>query len=98
VNRALMAAGQGAEVDAADLVDAQNTAETQRAVFASTIRRNVPYVTYALLAAIWFVFALETLAPGGSMDNTVLLKYGGLQPVLVERHEWWLVFTTMFVH
>ena len=98
VSRALQAAAQGADVDASDLVYAQNTAESQRAVFAATIRRNVPYVTYALLAAIWFVFLLETLAPGGSMSNNVLLEYGGLQPALVQKHEWWLLFTTMFVH
>ena len=35
---------------------------------------------------------------GGSMSNNVLLEYGGLQPALVQKHEWWLLFTTMFVH
>ena len=98
VTRALKAASEGAEVDAGHLAYAQHTAETQRAQFASVMRRNVPYVTYALLAAIWFVFLLETLAPGGSTSDNVLLEYGAMQPVLVERGEWWLLFTTMFVH
>jgi rhomboid protease GluP len=98
VKRALEAAAEGIEVDPSELVYAQNTNETQRARFVSAMRQNVPYVTYALLAAIWIVFLLEYFARGGSFNNDVLLEFGAMQPVLIQKGEVWLLFTTMFVH
>jgi rhomboid protease GluP len=88
----------GASVDQFDLARAEASAVSQRAAFVSTIRNNVPYVTYALLAAIWFVFLLESVYPPGSMSSTTLLHFGAMQPRLLRHGEWWLLLTEMFVH
>jgi len=99
VKRALDATVRGeGPVGEVDLAQAEATARAHRTAFVSTLQRNVPYVTYALLAACWIVFAFESGYPGGSMANATLLHFGALQPKLIEQGQWWRLFTAMFVH
>lgn len=81
-----------------DLAEAEASAAAERADFVSTMRRNIPYVTYALLAACWIVFLLESSYGSGPGSSRTLLHFGALEPALVTRGEWWLLLTTMFVH
>jgi membrane associated rhomboid family serine protease len=97
-----------AQVDEHDLARAEAATSSQRDSFVSTVRRNEPYVTYALLLIIWFVFLLEARAPpvrgcnGCSWLTTLpgktLLQFGAMRPKLIERGEVWRLFTDMFVH
>lgn len=98
VQTALAAAAAGAFVGSTEIDKAQEESSDQRTLFVQRLRRNVPYVTYALLGAIWAVFGLESAYPGGSLAPRTLLHFGALQPVLVEHGELWLLLTAMFVH
>ncbi|HEV3311187.1 MAG TPA: rhomboid family intramembrane serine protease, partial [Chloroflexota bacterium] len=99
VKRAITETGHGAgAIGDADLAWAENIVASEREAFVSTIRRNVPYVTYTLLAAIWIVFYFESSYRYGATDSRTLLHFGALQPRLVQRGEWWRLFTAMFVH
>ena len=99
VRHALEQTVQGnAGVGAHELAHAEASAVAQREVFVSTLRSNIPYVTYTLIALNCIVFAFETFYPGGNMANATLLRFGALQPRLVNQGEWWRLFTAMFVH
>jgi len=98
LKQALQDLDAGAVADEASLLQAQRSVASERERFVSTLRRNVPYVTYSLLALIWAVFALEAFYPAGLGATRTLLHFGALQPVLVERGEWWLLLSAMFVH
>lgn len=56
-----------------------------------------PYVTYALLGLIGFIFVLMELA-GGSTTNEVLISFGANDGSLIINGEIWRLFTSMFLH
>lgn len=83
--------------------DLMATAAAQRQVlqvestrFAEVLTSRRPTGTYALLAVIAAMFAVE-LALGGSERNTVLVRLGALVPRLV-AHEPWRLFSSAFLH
>lgn len=108
VKRAIHEVKQGTGHGRVDLIHAESSVASQRAQFVTRVRQNVPYVTYVLLIAIVGIFALEWLSfsAGRSVDllssrdigGNTLLRFGALQPRLVERGEYWRLFTAMFVH
>ncbi|BDG60904.1 rhomboid family intramembrane serine protease [Caldinitratiruptor microaerophilus] len=58
----------------------------------------VPYVTYALLAAIGAVY-LWLEVHGGSTRSSVLIRWGAnYGPAIVLGGEYWRLFTAMFLH
>jgi membrane associated rhomboid family serine protease len=95
---ALNEMARGISATPSDIEQAEESVRQQRALFIQTLRRNVPYVTYALLLVIWIIFGLEELYPGGSTNEHTLVHFGALQPVLIEQGEWWRFFTAMFIH
>ena len=63
-------------------------------------KRNVyrPVITVALIVINVLVLLAETLA-GGSENSMVSLRFGALYvPYVVEKNEWWRLFTSMFIH
>ena len=63
-------------------------------------KRNVyrPVITVALIVINVLVLLAETLA-GGSESSVVSLRFGALYvPYVVEKNEWWRLFTSMFIH
>lgn len=97
----------GSDVAATDLLRAQHAAQSQREVFVSTLRGNVPVVTYMVLAACWAIFLLEPIyhfhtlglqALSWIPGNKTSLAFGAMQPILIEHGQWWRLFTAMFVH
>lgn len=98
VGTALMQAARGEAVGGREIAQAEQVVTSERTQFVSRLRGNVPYVTYALLAAIYVVFVLEWLDSSGRLGARVLLRFGALQPVLVEHGQYWRLFGAMFVH
>jgi rhomboid protease GluP len=91
------------EIDgvAAQIV-AQRTAQTAapraRPTGISTPIGFVTPATGALLAAIWIVFALESLQPGGSTDTNVLYTFGAVTSDTLSSHQYWRLVADCFVH
>lgn len=90
-----------------DLARAEQVAQSQREAFLKAVRSNKPYVTYAVLLAVWIIFVLEAAYPSHSLSpssfgsipsDRTSLHFGAMQPKLVEKGEVWLLFTSMFVH
>jgi membrane associated rhomboid family serine protease len=96
----------GSDVTAGAFIHAERTAVSQRDAFVSLMRDKVPYVTYLLLAACWFMFAVEAaighgcwLNPdAGQCTNHLWLSLGASQTAAVEHGQWWRLFTEMFMH
>jgi len=89
-----------------DEVEAQLTGRARPAVaalagdtrgIATPFGRILP-ATGLLLIIIWLVFALETLQPGGSQDNTTLATLGATTPDLLATHQYWRLLTACFLH
>lgn len=55
-------------------------------------------VTGLLLVAIWIVFILETIQPGGSQDPGVQLTFGATDPTLLANGQYWRLLAACFVH
>lgn len=64
---------------------------------ASPIKEKKPMITYALIAANLFVFALLTL-DGGSKSTETLLKYGAIYAPLIKQGELYRLLCYMFLH
>ncbi|MGN0240485.1 MAG: rhomboid family intramembrane serine protease [Candidatus Weimeria sp.] len=61
-------------------------------------KKFTPIVTIVLIVINVLVFFAETIA-GGSTSSIVALKFGALYtPYVIERGEWWRLFTSMFIH
>ncbi len=53
--------------------------------------------TAAILATITVVFAFEWIS-GALWDDQKLVEMGAIIPGLLDRHEYWRIFTAMFLH
>lgn len=61
-------------------------------------KKYIPIVTIVLIMINVLVYLAETAA-GGSMNTAVAVRFGALYtPYVIERGEWWRLFTSMFVH
>lgn len=54
-------------------------------------------VTVTLVAIQVLVYIMMTLA-GGSTNSAVLVRFGALQPALLQAGQWWRLVTPVFVH
>ena len=74
------------------------TATPQAKVQTALMRKNWPYVTIALIAVnvIWFI----VLALGGNVSDAgyMLSKGAAYGPYIFENHQFWRLFTNMFMH
>lgn len=61
------------------------------------LKRNLPLVTYVLLAIQICVFILETLN-GGSTNSITLFNYGAKLNYSIIQGQWWRLVTPMFIH
>ena len=59
---------------------------------------RVPPVTALLLVAIWAVFALESLQPGGSTNQDVLRTFGAVASDTLSSGQYWRLLATCFLH
>jgi rhomboid protease GluP len=59
---------------------------------------RVPPVTALLLVAIWAVFALESLQPGGSTNLLVLYNFGAVTSETLSSGQYWRLLATCFLH
>src|ERR671932_171779 len=59
---------------------------------------RVPPVTALLLGAIWAVFALESLQPGGSTNQVVLFTFGAVAADTLSSGQYWRLLATCFLH
>jgi rhomboid protease GluP len=59
---------------------------------------RVPPVTALLLVAIWAVFVLESLQPGGSTSTAVLYNFGAVAPDTLASGQYWRLLATCFLH
>ena len=59
---------------------------------------RVPPVTALLLVAIWAVFALESLQPGGSTNQDVLRTFGAVAADTLSSGQYWRLLATCFLH
>jgi rhomboid protease GluP len=59
---------------------------------------RVPPVTALLLGAIWAVFALESLQPGGSTNQVVLFTFGAVASDTLSSGQYWRLLATCFLH
>ncbi|HEY3055913.1 MAG TPA: rhomboid family intramembrane serine protease [Thermoanaerobaculia bacterium] len=53
--------------------------------------------TAALLAVIAIVFVFEWLS-GALWDDNALVQMGAIVPGMLQRHQYWRIFTAMFLH
>ena len=60
--------------------------------------RRLPVVTVLLLAALWIVFALESVQKGGSDNATVLFRFGATTSATLSDRELWRLVASTFVH
>lgn len=61
------------------------------------MKRNIPIITYLIIAINVVIFILETLS-GGSTNQTVASAYGAMYTPLVYNGQYYRLFTSMFLH
>lgn len=87
-----------------DQVEARMTAQisespaTSRGAGVDTPIGRVTPMTGLLLLAIWVVFGLESLQPGGSTDLNVLYTFGGVTARTLSSGQVWRLVATCFLH
>src|SRR5579875_471899 len=54
--------------------------------------------TGLLLAAIWVMFVLESLQPGGSQSTATLILFGATTPDMLATHQYWRLLAACFLH
>ncbi len=58
----------------------------------------VPVVTIVLILANILVFVMEEITGGSNGDNAVAALGVQYVPAMIHGHQWWRLFTSMFIH
>ncbi len=69
----------------------------RRVVMESSFRKNLPWVTIALIAANGILF-LAAECTGSTLDTDVLIRWGGAYTAYITEGQYWRLFTAMFMH
>ncbi|MDY5112145.1 MAG: rhomboid family intramembrane serine protease, partial [Bilifractor sp.] len=59
---------------------------------------TVPVITILLILANVLVFLFEEMTGGSNGDNAVVEAGAQYAPLMIREHEWWRLFTSMFIH
>ncbi|MGN0362864.1 MAG: rhomboid family intramembrane serine protease [Bilifractor sp.] len=65
-----------------------------------TLRKaaGIPIVTILLILINIIVFLFEELTGGSTGENTVVAYGAQYAPYIIDGHQWWRLFTSMFIH
>ena len=61
-------------------------------------RNMVPVITILLILANVLVFLFEEMTGGSNGDNAVVAAGAQYAPLMIKEHQWWRLFTSMFIH